>query len=118
MRLSDCVGKRVSVFTAHTHYQFDIFALDDIHGEAFDLRGGETTKYLDGRHSDVEIKGTKLARVPLAHAIAIDKFREGHLITGGFLYFRYAAHPDFITTSGIEQIEVVPLPENPIARPH
>lgn len=114
LKIADLVGKRVSVHTQNTRYQFDIFAIDDIHGEAFDLRGSDTTRYLDGRISDVEIKGCKVYRYPW-HSLGEKYAKAGHLFEGGFLYFRYPGQSDYVTTSRIERIDVRPLPENPLS---
>ena len=113
MRLTELVGKRVHVITANTRYQFDIFAIGDIHGESFPVEGRHATKYLDGRYSDIEIRGTKTSRYPW-NALGPQFAREGQLFEGGFLSYRYPGHLDYITTSMIREIKVEPLPENPL----
>lgn len=118
MKLSDCVGKRVVVQTRNTRYEFDVFALDDIHGEAF--AAGREPRYLVGRTSDVKIFGTKIIDWPWDHLQGTDK-REGEIVEGGFLRFSYPGYEDKpVNTSRIQSVSISPLaseifrePDNP-----
>jgi hypothetical protein len=112
IKLADCVGKRLIVTTRNTRYEFDVFALNDIHGQGYNLRSNELPRYLDGRTSDVEIAGTKLSHYPwdsLTGNLAMYR-KEDTIVAGGFLRFKYPGQHDYVNTSTICEIALVDFP--------
>lgn len=102
MKLEELKGRRFTVVTQNTEYRFDWTGptLSGVGNRRHDLG---PARYMDIPTDDVEIKGTKLSRY-FWDALPEDAKRVGEVVKGGYLYFRYPGHSDYITTSRIEDV--------------